>query len=178
MNDGADFRVDPEVFPALDSACGEDQNSHCWTIKRRGQYEYKFDRGQDWSKTKLEMITIGFVNKWDVDPVEQVATRMIICDADLHSFPIKPTPAPEPEPLVCCDQMYQNTYPNWIHWKKTELTNAKNPVYQNGDGDFMWWMWHGDVGHWVINKYVPTKSDALTHRILNIHSYSRYLLLI
>ena len=158
MEDGADFDAGET---ALDNACGEDQMSHCWTINRRGQYDYKFDRGQDWSQTVLEMVRIGFLNKWDEDPGEVVAARMVICDADLHGFPIKPTPAPEPEPLVCCDQMYQGNYPNWIHWQKTELTNAKNPVYQNGDGDFMWWMWHGDVGHWVINKYVSTKESLL-----------------
>lgn len=161
MNDGAEFDA---WETSLDNACGENQMTHCWTMIRRGQFEYKFDRGQDWSQTNLEMVNISFRNKYGVDPVEAVAERMVICDADLHGFPIKPTPAPEPEPLVCCDQMYQGNYPNWIHWQKTELTNAKNPVYQNGDGDFMWWMWHGDVGHWVINKYVATKKpNAITH---------------
>ena len=27
------------------------------------------------------------------------------------------------------------------------------PYYKQRESDnFMWWMWHGDVGHWVINK--------------------------
>jgi len=33
------------------------------------------------------------------------------------------------------------------------LTNDNYPYYQHSDGEtFMWWMWHGDVGHWVVNK--------------------------
>lgn len=31
-------------------------------------------------------------------------------------------------------------------------TNDKFPYYKlAGSNTFMWWMWHGKVGHWVVN---------------------------
>ena len=38
------------------------------------------------------------------------------------------------------------------------LQNAQKPYYMRvGGDDYLWWMWHGDigqipVGHWVVNK--------------------------
>ena len=36
----------------------------------------------------------------------------------------------------------------------TEQFNEEYPVYETsyeGGSLFMWWMWHDNVGHWVIN---------------------------
>ena len=38
---------------------------------------------------------------------------------------------------------------------RTNRINSYYPVYQteiDGEPVYMWWMWHGTVGHWVINK--------------------------
>ena len=33
------------------------------------------------------------------------------------------------------------------------LQNQQKPYYKRvGGDDFMWWMWHGNTGHWVVNK--------------------------
>ena len=34
---------------------------------------------------------------------------------------------------------------------QTAEVNEGYPVYTSGDL-FMWWMWHGPEGHWVVNK--------------------------
>ena len=34
----------------------------------------------------------------------------------------------------------------------TVQTNADYPYYKHRGSDmYLWWMWHGDVGHWVVN---------------------------
>ena len=33
----------------------------------------------------------------------------------------------------------------------TKMMNDEYPMYTNTLGLYMWWMWHGEVGHWVIN---------------------------
>ena len=33
------------------------------------------------------------------------------------------------------------------------LQNEQYPYYKRvGSDDFMWWMWHGSTGHWVVNQ--------------------------
>ena len=35
----------------------------------------------------------------------------------------------------------------------TVNTNEGYPFYKQKNSDnYMWWMWHGSVGHWVVNK--------------------------
>ena len=48
-----------------------------------------------------------------------------------------------------------------VHWTgkggkdlvftRTDEMNEEYPVYRVGD-IAMWWMWHGPVGHWVVNR--------------------------
>ena len=60
-----------------------------------------------------------------------------------------PTEAPVPD---CCDTITQeDAAGNAIVWTKTAEVNEGYPVYTSGDL-FMWWMWHGPEGHWVVNK--------------------------
>lgn len=40
------------------------------------------------------------------------------------------------------------------------LTNAGYPYYkQRGSNMYMWWMWHGNVGHWVVNDTPGAHGD-------------------
>ena len=33
------------------------------------------------------------------------------------------------------------------------MTNADYPYYKlEGSNKYMWWMWHGPTGHWVVNE--------------------------
>ena len=48
----------------------------------------------------------------------------------------------------------------------TVLQNAEKPYYKRvGSDDFMWWMWHGDTGHWVVNKTPGKDSTFLAYKI-------------
>jgi len=66
------------------------------------------------------------------------------------------------EPISCmCDKM------TWSgegiasgEWEKTDQWNDEWPVYKNEEQDlFMWWMWHGKQGHWVINATPGTHGN-------------------
>ena len=67
-------------------------------------------------------------------------------DANGSSVTVSVTASP------CCDSI------EWIDgdevktWTKTTSLNEEYPIYSNTDGNFMWWMWHGPIGHWVVNQ--------------------------
>ena len=57
----------------------------------------------------------------------------------------------------CCDEI------SWLRrglegdkiestFMKSDATNEFYPIYMNENGLSMWWMWHGPVGHWVVNQ--------------------------
>ena len=52
----------------------------------------------------------------------------------------------------CCDSIEWQDGSDVKTWTKTTSFNEEYPIYSNPDGNFLWWMWHGSVGHWVINK--------------------------
>ena len=52
----------------------------------------------------------------------------------------------------CCDTIEWDDGTDVTTWTKTASFNEEYPVYADTNGNFMWWMWHGAVGHWVINK--------------------------
>ena len=54
-----------------------------------------------------------------------------------------------------------------VHIVNGEIqTNHKFPYYKlEGSDTFMWWMWHGKVGHWVINK---TPGKHLNDRVKSV----------
>ena len=52
----------------------------------------------------------------------------------------------------CCDSIEWNDGTEVKTWTKISGHNEEYPVYSNTDGNYMWWMWHGPVGHWVVNQ--------------------------
>ena len=51
----------------------------------------------------------------------------------------------------CCDTIiWTDDSGSAVTFTKGTSTNAGYPVYEI-NGQFMWWMWHGATGHWVIN---------------------------
>ena len=49
------------------------------------------------------------------------------------------------------------------------LQNAEKPYYKRtGGDDYMWWMWHGDNGHWVVNQTPGKDSTFITQMIFVI----------
>jgi len=41
-------------------------------------------------------------------------------------------------------------------------TNHNKPYYQQrGSNYFIWWMWHGNVGHWVVNQTFGQKFSSI-----------------
>ena len=55
-------------------------------------------------------------------------------------------------PSPCCSSIQWDDGNNIKTWTMTNSVNEEYPIYSNTDGNFMWWMWHGKVGHWVVNK--------------------------
>ena len=53
----------------------------------------------------------------------------------------------------CCDTITWTDGTGTVRtFTKGTQINEGYPVYENAaDGQFMWWMWHGATGHWVIN---------------------------
>ena len=50
----------------------------------------------------------------------------------------------------CCKEISWN---GKTTFSMTGQINEEYPVYKaekDGKEIFMWWMWHGDVGHWVV----------------------------
>ena len=54
---------------------------------------------------------------------------------------------------ACCDTITWTDAGGVVRtFTKGTLVNEGYPVYENAaDSQFMWWMWHGAEGHWVIN---------------------------
>ena len=53
--------------------------------------------------------------------------------------------------MLLAKEMFRKILGMLNEYFKTDQVNEGYPVYANGDR-FMWWMWHGDEGHWVVNK--------------------------
>merc|ERR1712176_687437 len=54
---------------------------------------------------------------------------------------------------ACCDTITWTDAGAVVRtFTKGNQVNEGYPVYENAaDSQFMWWMWHDAVGHWVIN---------------------------
>ena len=55
----------------------------------------------------------------------------------------------------CCDEIRWTRGPAEHFFQKSDLVNEQYPVYEaeiNGKTRFLWWMWHGPDGHWVLNE--------------------------
>ena len=53
----------------------------------------------------------------------------------------------------CCDRIYWNKDGETELFIATDDINEEYPIYQSNQHSniFMWWMWHGSIGHWVVN---------------------------
>lgn len=158
VNEGAEF---DHTETTLDGACNtgltEDQH-FCWDIRRRGLRQYKFNRGSNFANTQLDMVHISMRNKFtaETDPSSVVAERMVICDGDVHSFPLDPVVKPE-----CCNSYIQSRlgdeFGQEVAWKKTDMTNRGQAIYQNTDGDFLTVAKIDANEEWIVSsKSVPT----------------------
>ena len=57
------------------------------------------------------------------------------------------------------------------------LQNAEKPYYKRvGSDDFMWWMWHGDTGHWVVNQTPGKEQTFPIYEIFAAKNFRRKLL--
>ena len=58
-------------------------------------------------------------------------------------------------PSRCCEFLQWNRGNETNFFRRTEATNELWPVFESVQDEetiSMWWMWHGPVGHWVINQ--------------------------
>jgi len=60
----------------------------------------------------------------------------------------------EISPAPCCDRVYWNKDGQSEIFTATSNTNEEYPIYQSNENSsmLMWWMWHGSIGHWVMNS--------------------------
>ena len=66
------------------------------------------------------------------------------------------------EESPCCEKIIWNqaNSPERM-FTMTENQNEHYPVYEtdiDGQTISMWWMWHGNVGHWVVNDSQDVKN--------------------
>ena len=136
--------------------CEINQDADCWRAIGKGERLYKVMRGMSYTTTKLDTAVIT---------VDGTAERMIICNADQHSFDVN-----EPNPKRN-DVVLKNKYcTSGIMWHNSEgepsrrwtLSEEKftitqpwvdsEKIYTDGEGYYMWWAWHGFSGRWYITE--------------------------
>ena len=136
--------------------CEINQEEGCWRAIGKGEKLYKVMRGMSYTTTKLDTAKIT---------VEGMANRMIICDADLHSFDVD---EPEPEkPNPTLPNRYCHNTMMWHNsageptqrWtlsaeKFTDLRPYvdSEKIYEDGNGNYLWWTWIAWTGRWFITK--------------------------
>ena len=146
------FQVD-----AIADQCENNQEEGCWRAIGKGERLFKVMRGWNDGNTTLDTARI---------PVNTAsATRMIICDADLHSFDVD---EPEPEKLnPTLPNRFCNNAMMWYNpageprqrWTLTKEKFAGLPnyvdtekIYADGNGNYLWWTWVAWRGRWYISK--------------------------
>ena len=136
--------------------CEINQEEGCWRAIGKGERLFKVMRGMSYTTTKLDTAKIT---------VEGMANRMIICDADLHSFDVD---EPEPEkPNPTLPNRYCHNTMMWYNpagepTQRWTLSDEKftglspyvdaEKIYVDGNGNYLWWSWIAWTGRWYITK--------------------------
>ena len=136
--------------------CAINQEENCWRAIGKGEKLYKVMRGMDFRSTKLDTAVIK---------VAGAANRMIICDADQHSFNVDEPEPEKPNPTLkntYCGNAIMWHHPNGLASKRWTLTTEKftglhytiddEKIYTDGDGNYLWWGWIAFNGRWSISK--------------------------
>ena len=144
---------------AIADQCERNQQDGCWRVIGKGERLFKVMRGWNDGATNLDTTLIG--------GVDGSVNRMIICDADQHSFNVDEPEPEKPDPLLsnkyCSDNIMwhnQDGEPT-TRWTISEedFTFASQrkfidaeKIYTDGDGNYLWWMWEGHFGRWRITE--------------------------
>jgi hypothetical protein len=156
--------------------CEIGQEQDCWRAIGKGPQLYKLLRGMSFMTTNLDTAVISIASG--------AAERMIICDADQHSFDVN-----EPEPDMGDNgKLLRNKYcMSGLMWHNSEgepsrrwvlseetFSDLDAPVdaekiYVDGNGNYLWWGWIGFSGRWYITKTPgrTTGTEAIMQKIDN-----------
>ena len=136
--------------------CENNQEEGCWRAIGKGERLFKVMRGMSYTKTKLDTARII---------VEGIALRMMICDADLHSFDVDEPEPEKPNPTLSnkyCDNAMMWFNPAGEPTQRWTLSEEKftdlspyvdaEKIYEDGNGNYLWWTWIAWTGRWFITK--------------------------
>ena len=147
-----DFKTD-----AIDNQCEINQEEGCWRAIGKGERLFKVMRGMSYTTTMLDTTVIA--------GVDGSVNRMIICDADVHSFDVDEPEPEKPNPLL--ENKYCNNEIMWhnaageatTRWSISEedfsdvhYTIDAEKIYTDGEGNYLWWTWEGFTGRWYLTK--------------------------
>ena len=142
---------------AIADQCERNQEGGCWRAIGKGERLFKVMRGWNDGNTNLDTTVIT--------GVDGSASRMIICDADLHSFNVDEPEPEKPDPLL--QNKYCNNVMMWHNaageptkrWTISEedfsavhYSIDAEKIYTDGNGNYLWWMWEGFTGRWRLTK--------------------------
>ena len=137
--------------------CERNQENGCWRAIGKGERLFKIMRGWNDGATNLDTTVIN---------VDGFAERMIICDADQHSFDVD---EPDREAELGHPYMKNKYCVSGIMWHNSEgeaaqrwtLSEEEFPalsptidaekIYTDGNGRYMYWEWIGFQGRWYIS---------------------------
>ena len=136
--------------------CEINQEDNCWRAIGKGENLFKVMRGVSYTTTNLDTAVIK---------VAGAASRMIICDADQHSFDVDEPEPEKPNPIL--QNKYCNNAIMWHNpagepsrrWTLSTETFAglhytidAEKIYTDGEKNYLWWAWHGFSGKWYISR--------------------------
>ena len=147
-----DFKSD-----TIANQCERNQENGCWRAIGKGERLFKIMRGWNDGATNLDTTVIN---------VDGGAERMIICDADQHSFDVDEPNLEADKPWI---QIFQNKYcESVLMWHNSEGAPAQRwtlseekftdlsrtidaeKIYTDGNGRYMYHQWDGFQGRWYI----------------------------
>ena len=93
-----------------------------------------------WSMFYKKMVCPQDVDRWD-GPQENGVVE--------NNFKVEAAP--------CCSEIVWSgsSAGSFTFTRNDNMINEEYPVYVTGNSTeaiYMWWMWHGGVGHWVTNR--------------------------
>ena len=137
--------------------CEINQEEGCWRAIGKGERLFKIMRGWNDGATNLDTTVIN---------VYGGAERMIICDADQHSFDVD---EPDVEAELGHPPMKNKYCESGLMWHNNEGAPAQRwtlseekftdlaptidaeKIYTDGNGRYMYWEWIGFQGRWKIS---------------------------
>ena len=137
--------------------CERDQENGCWRAIGKGERLFKVMRGWNDGNTTLDTTVLN---------VDGSAERMIICDADQHSFDVD---EPDMEAVYGHPYMKNKYCMSGIMWHNSEGEAAQRwtlseekftdlsatidaeKIYTDGNGRYLYWEWIGFSGRWKIS---------------------------